>query len=1002
MIETEREPMVSEPSLRLEPPTTRRGRVLRSLLNYAELRHTPYGLVPIAMFCLLAITTNIQGQALSFAGPNIAQDLHLDLREIIGIFVVLNFVLLIAQIGFAFLLERRKRARWIGIGNILSALAGMATSRSVDQGTYVGPGIVGAIGNAAQVTPSYSLIADYYPVEARGRVAALFQTFTNAAVLVATVFGGLMVAAIGWRSLNLVLSIPIVLAGLFAFKFLREPRRGYFDRIAAGLSEEDAKVEDPALSFGESFRSVMSARTVRRLVYADIIGNVGALPFALLFQFMLADYYGLDVAHRAFVALPSVIAALVGGYLGGGALDTLAARSPSSVLRVAGMVSLIGAAGTLLVAAALPLPMLVIFNCVSAFAAAAVAPASFALTSQVIPPNTRTLGLSLVNNLPQIPGLLLITAFGGIASVSGYSPALFACVPCLVVAALLRITAADFFETDRNDALITLGAREEWQRERDAEAAHARPPIRLLCRKVDVGYDTVQVVFGADFEVREGEIVALLGTNGAGKSTLLRAISGTQEAWGGSIIYDGRDITHMPPAEIAARGVIHMPGGRGVFQGLNVADNLELGSWLHPANGHVADLEGIYNLFPVLRERGHEPAGALSGGEQQMLSLAQAMLSRPGLLLIDELSLGLSPAMVAQLLEVIKRIRDQGTAVVIVEQSVNVALTVADRAVFMEKGEVKFDGPAADLLQRPDILRAVYVRGTAAMGGGTSVVAESAQRRRDTELATAPVVLATDGLAKRFGGVTAVDGISLRLRRGEVVGIVGPNGSGKTTLFDLISGEQRPDAGQVILFDQDVTELTPEARARRKLLRRFQDARLFPSLTVFEALLVALDQQLEVRNTFLAAISLPQSRRAERRLRAKADRLLEMLALQPYRDKFVSELSTGVRRIVDLAFVLATEAQVILLDEPSSGIAQSEAENLGPLIRRIRFETGCSILIIEHDMPLIQAVSDRMYALDRGRVIAEGRPDAVLEQEDVIESFLGSSEAAIRRSGSAV
>jgi branched-chain amino acid transport system ATP-binding protein len=200
----------------------------------------------------------------------------------------------------------------------------------------------------------------------------------------------------------------------------------------------------------------------------------------------------------------------------------------------------------------------------------------------------------------------------------------------------------------------------------------------------------------------------------------------------------------------------------------------------------------------------------------------------------------------------------------------------------------------------------------------------------------------------------------------------------------------------------DVTDLGPEERARRRLVRRFQDARLFPSLTVFETLLVSLEQRTEVKSTLLAAVQLPAARRSERRVRVRAERLIELLELGAYRDKFVKELSTGLRRIVDLACVLAAEPRVLLLDEPSSGIAQAEAEGLAPLLRRVRFETGCSILIIEHDMPLISAVSDELVAMDLGQVILRGKPEDVLNDDRVIESYLGGSEAAVRRSGSLV
>ena len=171
-------------------------------------------------------------------------------------------------------------------------------------------------------------------------------------------------------------------------------------------------------------------------------------------------------------------------------------------------------------------------------------------------------------------------------------------------------------------------------------------------------------------------------------------------------------------------------------------------------------------------------------------------------------------------------------------------------------------------------------------------------------------------------------GVSLALHEGQVLGLIGPNGSGKTTLFDVISGFQKPDGGRIVYDGVDVTDLPAEQRARTGLVRRFQDARLFPSLTVFETLLVSLEQRMEVRSTFLAAMQMPQARRAERRVRRQAERLIELLDLGAYRDKFVKELSTGLRRIVDLACVLATDPKVLLLDEPSSGIAQAEAEGL--------------------------------------------------------------------------
>ena len=348
-----------------------------------------------------------------------------------------------------------------------------------------------------------------------------------------------------------------------------------------------------------------------------------------------------------------------------------------------------------------------------------------------------------------------------------------------------------------------------------------------------------------------------------------------------------------------------------------------------------------------------------------------------------------------------KEIHRSGVTIVVVEQSINVALTLADKAVFMEKGEVKFVGRTAELLARPDILRAVYVKGTGALtDGAPSGAARSEREMRSLELGARAPVLEIDGIVKRYGGVTAIGGVSFDLREGEVLGIIGPNGAGKTTLFDIISGFQSADEGVIRYEGVDITRLSPEERARRKLVRRFQDARLFPSLTVFETLLVSLEQRLEVRSVLLGGAGAPAARKDEKRARVRAERLLELLELSAYRDKFVRELSTGLRRIVDLACVLAAEPKVLLLDEPSSGIAQAEAEGLAPLLRRVRFETGCSILIIEHDMPLISAVSDELVALEQGTFVTRGTPEEVLNDERVIEAYLGTSEAAVKRSGS--
>jgi branched-chain amino acid transport system ATP-binding protein len=389
-----------------------------------------------------------------------------------------------------------------------------------------------------------------------------------------------------------------------------------------------------------------------------------------------------------------------------------------------------------------------------------------------------------------------------------------------------------------------------------------------------------------------------------------------------------------------------------------------------------------------------------------MLALGMAFITRPKLLLIDELSLGLAPTIVEQLLDTVRELNRQGTTVVLVEQSVNVALTVADRAYFLEKGEVRFAGATRDLLARDDVMRSVFLAGATAAATSSSASANGShpartRRRASVEQANLdrPTLLEARSLAVSFGGIHALDDVSLEVREREILGLIGPNGAGKTTLFDVLSGFLTPTRGRVMLGEWDVTLLPPDARARMGLGRSFQDARIFSSLTVAENLAWALERHLDVRDHAAAALGLPAVRRQEDDIAWSVADLIELMGLGAFRDKFVSELSTGSRRVVDISMALAHDPAVLILDEPSSGIAQRETEALGPLLRQIRDETGCALLVIEHDMPLIASISDRLMALDQGRVVAEGDPASVLADPAVVASYLGTDAAAIQRSG---
>jgi branched-chain amino acid transport system ATP-binding protein len=381
-------------------------------------------------------------------------------------------------------------------------------------------------------------------------------------------------------------------------------------------------------------------------------------------------------------------------------------------------------------------------------------------------------------------------------------------------------------------------------------------------------------------------------------------------------------------------------------------------------------------------------------------------MTQPTVLMIDELSLGLAPTIVGQLLDVVREIHARGTTIVIVEQSVNVALNLAQRAVFMEKGEVRFTGPTSELLERPDILRSVFIAGAGAEmddraddgsdGGARRTPARAARRTVDAD---AHVMLECAGVVKRFGGITAVNDVDLKLRDGQILGLIGHNGAGKTTLMDCISGFLPIDSGRIRVRGHDVTEWEPHERARGGVARSFQDALLYPSLTVAETIAVARERHLASTDMVAAAFQLPASYESELAVLAKVDELIDLMGLGAFRQKLTGELSTGSRRIVDLACILAQDPKVLMLDEPSGGVAQKETEALGPLLLRVREQVGCAVLVIEHDMPLLRVICDEMIALELGSIIAQGTPEEVLEHPAVIESYLGTDDTAINRSG---
>ena len=222
-----------------------------------------------------------------------------------------------------------------------------------------------------------------------------------------------------------------------------------------------------------------------------------------------------------------------------------------------------------------------------------------------------------------------------------------------------------------------------------------------------VRYGQITALHGVSFDVNEGEIVALLGANGAGKTTTLRTLSGLHKPTSGSIVFEGKDVTKVAAHQFVNMGISHVPEGRRIFSVMSVEENLEMGAFGRKDN-YDDDIERVYTLFPILKERRKQFGGNLSGGEQQMLAIGRALMSRPRLLLLDEPSMGLAPMIIDQIFRIIGEIRDSGTTVFVVEQNAAQALRLADRGYVMENGHIAFSDSADNLLNDPRV-RAVYL-----------------------------------------------------------------------------------------------------------------------------------------------------------------------------------------------------------------------------------------------------------------------------------------------------
>jgi ABC-type branched-subunit amino acid transport system ATPase component/MFS family permease len=522
--------------------------------------------------------------------------------------------------------------------------------------------------------------------------------------VIATAAGGTE----GWRWAFFTLGVPGAIISFVAF-FMKEPPRGQFEKDdVLGEVIEDEHPAQPSME--AAFARLKKIATIRSSIAAFAALGFGVFALGSLQVLYLNDtLHVTNILHRGFVLSIAGWAAVPFLYPVGRYFDRAYRKDPARALVLVGLLILPSALFTPLQVSTSSVVMFVIWGIPQAVLTAC----AFAMVTPVLqavcPYRLRGLGVAM--------GVMYVVFIGGFAgsiladfftNAFGVRAAVILLgVPTSIIGSLLLMNGARYIRHDLS--LVVEELLEEQEEHRKRQEQGARVPV-LQVVNTDFSYGQVQVLFDVNFEIHKGETVALLGTNGAGKSTILRVVSGLEVPERGVVRLNGRNITFVAPEQRVRMGIVQLPGGKGVFPSLTVQQNLAVSARLHGGSSAAVDerVDRVLEIFPELADRRKQAARSLSGGQQQMLALARVLIHDPEILLIDELSLGLAPVVVQRMLELVDRLKEQGQTMLIVEQSLNVALAISDRAIFLEKGEVKFEGPAAELLERDDLARAVF------------------------------------------------------------------------------------------------------------------------------------------------------------------------------------------------------------------------------------------------------------------------------------------------------
>lgn len=691
------------------------------------------GFFTFVVLLILNSLDELEQSAITILGPDIAETFGVSDGTItfISTASVAFFVLGAGPMGW--LADRVRRGPIVGFASLAFGFFAFLSGAAVNAFNLFVARFFTGISKANTITVHSTLLADAYPIATRGRMYATNQgigrIFSAASPILVGGIAAIAGGAAGWRWAYFILGIPVAVMGVLAF-FIPEPERGQWEKkevLGAGL---EAREEVP-ISVEAAFARIWRIDTIRFMTLAMVAIGFALFPAQSIQSFFLEEEFGLDALQRGFAVAPSGVLLIFFLPWVGRRFDKTFRTNPDGAMKILGLLLL---PSTLLVPLQYAMPSLLQNRAVFDFGPLGTATIEWALLAFVVIGafNMTFLGASFAMIQPSIQsvvpyrlrgmGTAIITFFmfagGGIAGglVSAFLQDAVGERPTIIALTMLFMPLGGFFMVQgsrrmRRDLSLVVSELQEEQDEQHRQAGDPDNIPAIQVNQVDFSYGQVQVLFDLSFEVHKGETLALLGTNGAGKSTILNIITGLGTPERGVVRLDGRTITFATPEVRGKLGIEMLPGGRGVFPSMTIRENLEMGAFRYRRD--KADVEQrvakVFDLFPALAEKQTTKAGDLSGGQQQMLALGRVMLHEPDVLIIDELSLGLAPTVVQDLLGHIDTLRAAGQTMIIVEQSLNVALAIADRAVFLEKGQVRFEGPAQELAERDDLARAVFL-----------------------------------------------------------------------------------------------------------------------------------------------------------------------------------------------------------------------------------------------------------------------------------------------------